>query len=264
MIIDFHTHAFPDKIAQKAIQSVAHAGGNMQPFHEGTIASLKNKMAAYGVDKAVVLNIATNTRQEASVNRFAIQANDDTIISFGSVHPKSEHAFEALDALKAAGIKGVKLHPDYQHFYVDDESVFPLYEKIASLGLITVFHAGIDIGYPEPVHCTPKRLAKILPLFQQAPVVAAHLGSMFMHEEVLRHLAGKNIYFDTAFSYSRVPRDYAKQIINKHGAEHILFGSDMPWSKSSDEIRFVESLDLSSEENDLIFHQNAQQLLFTT
>src|SRR5699024_4764908 len=134
------------------------------------------------------------------------------IIPFGSVHPDSPNALSELERLAKAGIRGIKLHPDYQHFFVDDEKMFPIYKKIAELGFITVFHAGVDIGYPKPVHCTPERLLRVLDLIDDAPVVAAHFGGWLLWDSVLEDLCGTKVYLDTAFSSGKMPPDYAKEL----------------------------------------------------
>lgn len=264
-IIDFHTHCFPEKIAEKALASLSRCSGNAVPFHDGTADGLLARVKAGGADGAVALNIATNPRQQESVNNFAIETNNRfaNLYAFGSVHPESPDALDELTRIHAAGLKGVKLHPDYQHFFVDEERMLPIYEKTAALGLITVFHAGVDIGYPEPTHCTPERLAHILPAFEGAPVVAAHMGGYLCWKDVPRYLVGKPVFFDTAFSFSRMPPDWAREIIRAHGAENILLGSDMPWSDTGNEIRFVKSLGLTAEEMESILGGNACRLLHT-
>lgn len=261
MIIDFHTHCFPEKIAERAISAIAASGAEV-PYHSGSENSLLEKIKSMGADKAVVLNIATNPRQQRNVNDYAIYLNAlDGLVGFGSVHPDSSDALYELDRLKDAGVKGIKLHPDYQNFFIDDNRLFPIYKKSAELGLITVFHAGVDIGLPDPVHCTPEMMARILPLFDGAPVVAAHFGGYMMRSETLKHLAGKDIYLDTSYSHSRFPPPWAKEIINKHGTKKILLGSDMPWSRTDYEINFIKSLGLPEEEEIMILGQNAQELL---
>ena len=215
MIVDFHTHCFPEKIAARAISTLAAAGAET-PYHSGSEQSLLDNIKAMGADLAVVLNIATNPRQQKSVNDYAIFLNSiEGLTAFGSVHPESPDALDELERLKDAGIKGIKLHPDYQHFFVDEKRLFPIYEKAAKLELITVFHAGVDIGIPDPVHCTPQALASILPVFQGAPVVAAHFGGYMMRAQTMKHLIGKDVYFDTSYSYSRFPPLWAKEIIEK-------------------------------------------------
>lgn len=262
MIIDMHTHCFPEKIAERALNQLSHCSGNVKPFHSGTAESLAENIKRSGADKAVVLNIATNPKQQKNVNDFAISLLDyDNLISFGSIHPDSTDALSELVRLKEAGIKGIKFHPDYQNFFVDEERMFPLYERAADLGFITVFHSGIDIGYPEPVHCTPERLKNALPVFEGAPVIAAHFGGWWMWKDVLKHLAGENLYFDTSCSYGRMPTPFAKKIIENHGADKILFGSDMPWSSTGNEIDFIKSLDLSEEDERKILGENAETLL---
>lgn len=262
MIIDFHVHAFPDALAAKALPLLSKCSGGVKPNYDATISGLESYLAKNNVDYAVVLNIATNPHQERKVNDFAISLLEKkNIIPFGSVHPDSPNALSELERLAKAGIRGVKLHPDYQHFFVDDEKMFPIYKKIAELGLITVFHAGVDIGYPNPVHCTPERLLRVLDLFDDAPVVAAHFGGWLLWDSVLEDLCGTKVYLDTAFSSGKMPPDYAKELIKAHGADKVLLGSDMPWSDTLDEVRFVQSLDLSAEDEEKILSNNAKRLL---
>lgn len=262
MIIDFHVHAFPDALAAKALPLLSKCSGGVKPNYDATISGLENYLAKNNVDYAVVLNIATNPHQEKKVNDFAISLLEKkNIIPFGSVHPDSPNALSELERLAKAGIRGIKLHPDYQHFFVDDEKMFPIYKKIAELGFITVFHAGVDIGYPKPVHCTPERLLRVLDLFDDAPVVAAHFGGWLLWDSVLEDLCGTKVYLDTAFSSGKMPPDYAKELIKTHGADKVLLGSDMPWSDTLDEVRFVQSLDLSAEDEEKILSNNAKRLL---
>lgn len=262
MIIDFHVHAFPDALAAKALPLLSKCSGGVKPNYDATISGLESYLAKNNVDYAVVLNIATNPHQEKKVNDFAISLLEKkNIIPFGSVHPDSPNALSELERLEKAGIRGIKLHPDYQHFFVDDEKMFPIYKKIAELGFITVFHAGVDIGYPKPVHCTPERLLRVLDLFDDAPVVAAHFGGWLLWDSVLEDLCGTKVYLDTAFSSGKMPPDYAKELIKAHGADKVLLGSDMPWSDTLDEVRFVQSLDLSAEDEEKILSNNAKRLL---
>ena len=262
MIIDFHVHAFPDALAAKALPLLSKCSGGVKPNYDATISGLESYLAKNNVDYAVVLNIATNPHQEKKVNDFAISLLEKkNIIPFGSVHPDSPNALSELERLAKAGIRGIKLHPDYQHFFVDDEKMFPIYKKIAELGFITVFHAGVDIGYPKPVHCTPERLLRVLDLFDDAPVVAAHFGGWLLWDSVLEDLCGTQVYLDTAFSSGKMPPDYAKELIKAHGADKVLLGSDMPWSDTLDEVRFVQSLDLSAEDVEKILSNNAKRLL---
>ena len=262
MIIDFHVHAFPDALAAKALPLLSKCSGGVKPNYDATISGLESYLAKNNVDYAVVLNIATNPHQEKKVNDFAISLLEKkNIIPFGSVHPDSPNALSELERLAKAGIRGIKLHPDYQHFFVDDEKMFPIYKKIAELGFITVFHAGVDIGYPNPVHCTPERLLRVLDLFDDAPVVAAHFGGWLLWDSVLEDLCGTQAYLDTAFSSGKMPPDYAKELIKAHGADKVLLGSDMPWSDTLGEVRFVQSLDLSAEDEEKILSNNAKRLL---
>lgn len=261
MVVDFHTHAFPEKIAGKALELLSKKSGNMVPFTDGTAQGLLSHMDSRGVDKAVVLGIATNPAQQRNVNDFAASLAGERLIPFGSIHPDAPDAVEELYRISQIGLKGIKFHPEYQDFFVDEDRMLPLYETCDKLGLIVTFHAGADVGYPEPVHNTPERLASILPVFKKGRVVAAHFGGYALWSEVGRCLAGKNIYFDTGFCYSRMPCPYAAEIIKSHGYKKVLFGSDLPWSDERLEQRFVEGFGLDEEQTAAVLGKNAAELL---
>ena len=261
MLIDFHTHAFPEKIAPRAIGKLSYDAGGLKPQTEGTAASLKAEMARDGVDLSVVLSIATNPAQQSKVNDFAIELNKDPALqAFGSIHPDAPDALAELDRIHAAGLKGVKLHPEYQGFYADDEKMKPIYRRISQLGLITLFHAGHDIGFLPPYHGMPEHLLGAMK-WLDGPVVAAHWGGMGCCQEVLKKLCGQDIYFDLSFGYGLIPKKMAQQIIEKHTPDRLLFGSDMPWHRPAWEMRLLDTLELSNSDRDNICFQNAQKLL---
>ncbi len=261
MLIDFHTHAFPDKIAQNAIGKLQHASGGFVPYTDGTVSGLKQSMKEGNTDVSVVLNIATNARQQRAVNDFAASINDGkNIFAFGSVFPFSDDVFAELERIKELGLVGVKLHPDYQGFNVDDIRLKPLYKKISELGLITVFHAGLDYGFAPPYGAMPEKMACAIEWFS-SPVVAAHWGGINCGEDVIKHLCGRNIYFDTSFGYCMMPKYYAQKIIELHTPDRMLFGTDTPWHTAQMEMHLLDSLELSKDDTDKITHKNAKKLL---
>lgn len=261
MLFDFHTHAFPDAIAPRAMETLSYAAGGLKPQTDGTVTSLKEQLHRDGVDMAVVLSIATNPNQQKKVNDFAISVNEDPMLfAFGSVHPDAPDALEELERLHCAGLKGIKFHPEYQGFYADDEKMKPLYRKISQLGLITLFHAGQDIGFLPPYHAMPEHLLGVLK-WLDAPVVAAHWGGMGCHQEVIDQLCGTELYFDLSFGYGVIPKKQAQLIVDKHTPDRLLFGSDLPWHRPAWEKRLLDTLDLSDSDRDKICFQNAKKLL---
>jgi predicted TIM-barrel fold metal-dependent hydrolase len=262
MIIDFHTHCFPEKIAEKSMNILKNRSGIIHPSHNGTPASLVEAQRKAGVDYSVILNISTNPHQQRSVNNFAISLLDhEGVIPFGSVHPDSEDIFEELERLKEAGIKGIKFHPDYQDFFCDEERMIPVYEKIAQLGFVTVFHCGLDMGLPYPIHCSAQRLSRILPVFGGAPVVAAHFGGLADYENTMKYLCGKDVYLDTAYCFGTLPPVAAREIINLHGADKILMASDAPWNDPADSIAMVKHFGVPEADEKKILGLNAAKLL---
>lgn len=261
MLIDFHTHAFPDKLAKGTLEFLSEKSGGLKPVADGTIAGIKAKMREWSVDKSVLLSIATNARQQTNVNNFAIAQNGNGIIAFGSAHPDSPEAISEIERVAAAGLKGIKFHPEYQGFAIDEKKAYPLYERCCELGLVMVFHAGRDLGFPDSLAASPRAVAKVLADFPTAKMVMAHMGGCMLWDEVEDTVAGKGGYLDTSFTAGYLPREQGERIIRKHGVENILFGSDNPWASPAETARYIDSMRLTDGEKDRIFSGNAMHLL---
>lgn len=269
MIIDFHVHAFAAGVAPRALAKLIEVGG-IPPHTDGTIAGTAAALAAWGIDRGVLLPIATKPSQQRTINDWAHAVNGGCIISFGTVFPLSAEgeesaqggaALEELLHIKALGLKGIKLHPDYQGFFLEDERLLPLFERCAALGLIVVLHMGRDPISPDTVHAAPKAAAALLARFPKLTLVLAHLGGFARWDEVERYLVGTSAYLDTAFLADAIEPEQLIRIIKNHGADKILFASDCPWHAPTQEINLVRSLGLTEQEERRIFFENAASLL---
>lgn len=262
IVIDTHVHCFPDKLAERAIPELS-ARANLPPYSDGTVDGTKELCRSCGVDRFVLLNIATKPKQQKTVNDWAISlVGDPVVIPFGSIHPLCEDKIDELQRLKYAGIKGIKLHPDYQSFFVDDPEMDGVYAECGRLGLVVAFHAGLDLGLPETVHAPPERLAVAVRRHPETTFVIAHLGGYRCWDGVLEHLVGiSNIYFDTAYCARFMPIDIAEKVIRAHGADKILFASDLPWESPAQTKEFIQKLDIPKLDKQKIITQNAARLL---
>ncbi|MFH0953146.1 MAG: amidohydrolase family protein [Verrucomicrobiota bacterium] len=260
-IIDIHTHIFPDEIAARAVQQLAGRSGETA-FLDGTAAGLEASMRRCGIDLSVTQPVSTKASQVASINAFAIRLNERPgLINFGTLFPDYDGNAAEIGRMKRAGLKGVKFHPDYQAFYVDEERMFPLYRQMAAAGLIAFFHAGVDIGLGPPYHGNPDRLVHVLERVPELAVVAAHFGGFEMWDDVEKYLVGKDLYFDTSFTLSFLPANRFVRMARKHGIEKILFGTDSPWAEQDKEIALVRNTGLADAELSAVFHDNAARLL---
>lgn len=263
MIIDFHTHAFNPKVARRAVDKLADISG-LSPYTHGLVSELIDRFDEWGVDKGVMLSIATKPTQQKIINDWAAQINreNDRIIAFGSIHPDAEDAIEEIDRIKELGLHGIKLHPDYQCFMVDDPKMDDIYDHIAKVGLPVIFHAGFDCMSPDLIHCPPERTLRMLKRHPDMKVILAHLGGNDMWEDVYSMLSGLDgeIYFDTSFT-AACPDGLMQKIIDKHGAERILLASDCPWESTQKMIEKLLRLDLSDDQREKIFGLNALRLL---
>ncbi len=259
-IIDFHAHAFPDQVAAAAVPALA-AKGNVNPCLDGRIDSLLAAMDQAGVEKSVLCSIATRPGQFASILAWSQAIRSARIVPFPSSHPASPQALEEIRAIREAGFKGIKLHPYYQEFSIDEERLFPFYEAIGDAGLILVMHTGYDIGFPREDIAGPARIARVLDRFPALKFVATHLGAWEMWEEVRQHLCGRRLYMDISFSLQYLPVEEARRMILAHPADRILFGSDSPWACQEEVAGMLHALALPPELEERIRRGNALALL---
>ena len=259
MVIDFHAHCFADSIAAAAIKTL-QSGTDVKAVHDGTVDGLAAYMRQCGVDKSVVLPVATKPAQVERINEWVMQQHD-SLVFFGALHPDDNNFYQAAKKLKQNGIKGVKLHPDYQHFYADEPRMMPLYEALRDLGLLLVLHAGLDIGYPVPIHCTPLMITKIIRNVPGLKLVAAHMGSYSLWRDVDELLIGQPIYLDTSYCYDDLGGEQMARMIRSHGAQNVLFGTDSPWKPADAEVAAISSLALPADNIDRIMYKNALELL---
>ena len=259
-IIDFHNHIFDDRIADKAIEALSIKCG-LPPAQNGTKAGLLSNMDRAGISHAVVLPIATKPSQTGTINKWAKENCDDRLTIFGTFHPESENPIQDIDNIAALGLKGVKLHPDYQGFFVDEKKMLPLYDRIFSNGLILIFHCGIDIGLPPPVHCPPERLRKVIDEMKGGKLIASHLGGFRMWDDVERYLVGQEVYLDTSMGTNYYSKEQFLRILKNHGDNKILFATDSPWSVPDEEIHNLKSFGLPEETLKKIFYKNGLELL---
>ena len=266
-MIDFHAHAFPDALAERSVSYLAAKAG-IDHYADGTVAGLVQAASKVNAQGALVLPVVTKPSQFASVNAFAKRINDGEfdacgvrLFSFGGIHPDDEDVEKELLSIKAMGLKGVKLHPDYQQTFIDDKKNLLIIEKAAELGLLVSVHAGLDLGFPDCTHCTPVRAKRMLHLTGANNVILAHMGGFGMWEEVADLLVGEDVRFDTGVVARYMDTNLATEIVRAHGADKILFATDSPWASFEDSVAFVRALDLPEEQKNMIFGSNAAKLL---
>lgn len=260
-IIDFHTHVFPDELAPKAMAALQANSPDSHPCTNGTMTELVESMDRAGVSRSAVLYIATKPSQVGLINKNCSLVKTSRIIPFGTLHPLTSDFDNEIQKLVTSHIPGIKFHPEYQNFYVDNPAMFPVYEALADAGLIVSFHAGKDPGPFTCDHALPAALLKIHRNFPRMTMIAAHMGGWKLWSEVEEILCGSSIYFDTSAVPELLPPLDFIRMVRKHGAEKILFGTDSPWFEQKQSREWIERMDLTEREIELILSENARRLL---
>ena len=284
MLIDFHTHTFPDELANKVILKIA-GDASIRHYTEGTNSSILESMDRAHVDMSIILPVVTKPSQCETINKVAKDVNDryfPRLLSFGGIHPDNEDYRKILKDLAESGIKGIKLHPLYQGIAIDDIRNLRIIDCASELGLIVVIHAGKDLSFPGDF-ADPFRISRMLDEVHPEKIVLAHMGSYACWEEVYELLCGRGAYLDTSFSLNPVrplkdtpegrdslaanpllvsplSRELFRKMVEKNGVDHMLFASDSPWGDQKETFDLVDEC-LDGSEKDAVYYGNALRLL---
>ena len=259
-LIDFHTHIFPDPIAERAAANVGNYYSlNMEG--NGTAAMLRAR-APKGVDcRFVISSAAMKAKNVIPGNDFLLDCAkaDSAYIPFGSFHPDmgESAALAEIERIAEAGIKGIKIHPDFQHIFIDDAALIPLYRRCAELGLPILFH----VGDKNTDYSTPKRMRRVCDTVPELKVIGAHLGGYSVWEQAEEHLLDAGIYVDCSEARPFLTEERTYELIMKFGIDRVLFGSDYPVFCTDTVYGHINALPFTEEEKEKLFHLNAENLL---
>ena len=252
-VIDSHTHVWPQTIAPRAVDFLE--GYYDLPWEcGGTAADLEKSMTESGVDISVAFSVATSAAQVQNINNFMSMLQNERIVALGAMHPEFAGYKDEIRRIKELGLKGVKFHPDFQGFKIDDISAMRIYEEIGD-NLPMVFHLGDE----KSDNSAPLRMANVLEQMPYLKVVGAHMGGYKSWDESVRHLIGRDIYLDTCVSIPWLGADFTK-MVREHGAEKILFGSDFPAVSQKTELARYDDLDFTEQEIELVLSRNAKKV----
>ncbi len=254
-IVDFHAHAFHEKIAEKAANNLNEYYG-IPLAGDGRFERILKSMQENQIAKMVIHATATSPKQVEMTNDFVASLTNQDIIGFGTLHEDYKDVAKELDRIESLGLKGIKLHPVFQKFVMDDESMFPIYEQIEGR-----FPILMHVGDKNTDATTPKRVAHLLDRFPKLTIIAAHMGGYSEWDEAEKYLFGRDVYFDTSSSIRFLQPEKVAQMIRAHGADKVLFGTDYPLSMHRFELEVLDRVGLSEEESEQILWKNAYRLL---
>jgi predicted TIM-barrel fold metal-dependent hydrolase len=259
-IIDIHAHAWPDAVAAKAVPALVEAGDGLIARYDGTVSGLLVQMVATGVSVSVIQPVATRPSQVASINDWAAGQASAQVVPFGAMHPDLEDAPAEIARMRALGVRGFKMHPEHQSFAPDDPRMGAIYEAAVEHSMIVFFHAGADVIHPT-VHGTPASFAATMDAWPKLTAVLAHLGGFREWAAVSEHIAGRDVWLDTAYCIGHLPDDELVALVRAHGPERVLFGSDGPWTDPAAEIAHLRGLGFGERDLEGILGGNAARLL---
>ncbi len=259
-IIDVHVHAFPDDLAARAIPQL-EAGAGVAARLDGTVSALLRSMDRAGIARAVICSIATRPGQFQKILDWSLQVRSARLVPLPSVHPSHPEALAQVRAVKDAGLPGIKIHPYYQDFYLDDPRLAPFFACIEDCGLLVLCHTGFDIAFPRERRADPERILRVAARHPGLRLIATHLGAWEDWDEVERRLIGRPVLLETSFALGYAPPERVRRMLLDHPADCILFGSDSPWADQAEELERLRALGLPPEREAALLGGNAARLL---
>ncbi len=257
-IIDCHCHIYPEKIVAKAVESIGKFY-DIPMDSNGTIADMLERGRSAGITHHIVFSVATTPHQVRSINEFiarSVADSDGRMTGLGTLHPYSEDIHGDVEHLLELGLRGVKLHPDFQKIAIDDPKCLEICEEIRGK-IPLLLHTG-DYRYD---YSNPNRLKRILEMFPDLTVIGAHFGGWSIWEEATRELCGyDNLMVDTSSSLYAISPEKGAELVRMYGAERVLFATDYPMWKPDEELERFYKMGLTDEENEIIMSRNPRRL----
>ena len=257
-IIDAHGHIYPDRIAYKATEAIAEFY-SAEMRHVGTVSGIKESGKQIGVRRQLVCSTATTPEQVEAINTYISDAckQNEEFIGFATMHPHYLEIDKELDRIKQLGLVGIKLHTDFQQFYIDDPFAVLMYKKISDAALPILFHMGDDRrNYSEPI-----QLQRIMDYVPNLTAIAAHFGGYRRWDEAVRYLVGiERLYFDTSSSLDFISSEAAVRMIETFGDDRFFFGTDFPMWDHLEELERFMKLPLSNEQRCKILYENFERV----
>jgi len=260
---DFHTHVFPDKIAKPAMDALAAESGNYQPHTDGTLRGLQDSMKRAGISASLVANIATKPAQLFPILEFCKEIKSDSIYPLVSFHPGNDpdDVEDMLGQAQRSGIRGVKFHPMYQRFFIDNKHMYGFYELLASFGFYVIFHTGFDLAFPENTQADVERVKKVADWFKDLTIVCTHVGGWKQWDRIQCLSGCENVYTETSMTLSEVSDERFIELLSVFSEDRVLFGSDSPWTDQKEMLERTLRLNISDRRKEKLVWKNAVRLL---
>lgn len=253
-ITDAHAHIFPEKIAEKATHSISEFYSDEPMEHMGNTEELLKSGRAAGVSRYVVFSTATTAKQVPKINEFIIGEAEkhSEFVPVGTMHADYEQYEEEIERIYAAGVRGIKLHPDFQKFNIDDERMFPIYRLLEEKGMFVITHSG-DYRYG---FSHPQRVANVAGRFKKLKISAAHCGGWSQWDIAPKYLVLPNVYVDTSSTFGFSGKETVENAIRCFGEDKVFFGTDFPMWDHKSELENMYSLNLKSSVLEKILSRN--------
>lgn len=257
--IDCHCHIYPEKIAQKAVESVGNFYGIEMDHLDGTANGLLNASTSTPIEKHFVYSVATKPDQVETINNFIAQecSEHPEFIGFMTIHPDQKDFESEINRAQSLGLRGIKIHPDNQRVDMDDERLMEVYEIAQAKQIPMVIHTG-DYRYQ---FSHPKKLRRILHAFPDLVVNAAHFGGWSIFDYAYELLQSERCFVDTSSAQAFLGPMRTKELCKLYGTDRVMFGSDFPMWSPKEEYEMFTSLDFTDDEFDQMLYTNALQFI---
>lgn len=259
-VVDCHVHVYPVDVAAKVIPRIEEVYG-VKARHPATVEGLFSSMRKADVERCIVLSSINRPEHVESFNSWCAETQKKMpqLVFFGGLHPDYEKPLEELERIKELGLYGIKMQPNAQRFFPDEERFFPIYEHLSELELAAAFHCGDEVIHFDPIYAHPSRFRVVLESFPDVTFILAHLGGYKTWDSVHQVVGYENVWFDTAFCPRNLSDSRLVSLVEELGVENVVFGTDFPWTDQFTERKEIERI--FGDKADKILRDNPKRFL---
>ncbi len=277
MIIDGHTHIFPDEV-RKNRQTYCKRDLGFSSIYKDPKARMAGvedliaSMDEYGVERSIICGFPWGEPDLCSLhNRYLMESASRyphrLIVFIILLFSDPGWSEKELEVCLKGGVRGVGEIAFYHRKMTsrDIGAVKPILTQMEKRGIPLLLHVNETLGHSYPGKGTTplERFYDLIVSFPSLPIVLAHWGGGFPFYELMPEVAKAmaNVYYDTAASpYLFSKRIYAvvKEIV---GIKKIFFGTDFPLLSPRKYFQELEESGLSKEEQKKILGLNLSNLL---
>jgi uncharacterized protein len=280
MIIDCHCHIFTQQVIQNVVSRTALVNEldlDAAAEHRSDAHFLSESAEKNNIEYCILFPTASPNNVQAENDRhISITSSFPRLRTLATLHPHMNDLAGEIERMFELGITGFKFCSFSQRFDILSEEVGKMLMVLENSGVMkkiaftvvfdTFNRADVHFGAQVEHITTPAKLNTIVIRYPAIRFMAAHMGGLAADFNHIKYdlKPAPNLYLDTSNAAHVLYADQFMDLLQSHGANHVLFGTDWPWFDHASEILWIDSLlnkaGFNQIQKEAVFRKNAENI----